>query len=103
MFEAGSLSQLKSPIFVGHATNLRTRFKNHSLGGIKNNIRSKVRNIENKLSFHYAVFEGFSKDKLMVLEQELIDCFGPTLNKVNVISKQTEQKGSLIGEIVGGN
>jgi excinuclease UvrABC nuclease subunit len=82
-----------SPLYVGHSTNLNQRFKNHTVGRTDNNIRRKMSKFTNCMHFYYAVFKDHPKDSLRILEQSLIDVFGPPLNSINSISSgvKTEQ------------
>ena len=77
--------QLQAPLYIGQAHNLRTRFRQHAGGtGQSRQIRRAFTNI---YFWHMEVEEaGMSK-----VEQALIDAFGPTVNRNNVIAARVTE------------
>lgn len=88
-----------SPLYVGHATKLRQRFRQHTIGNKESNIRSKMAKFNNNMYFYFAVFSGHPKDELKYFEQSLIDVFGPPLNSINSISPGVITEESVEGNI----
>lgn len=79
-------NSFSSPLYVGHATKLRQRFKQHTIGSNDSNLRRRMSKFSNCMYFHFAEFRDYPKDELKFLEQSLINVFGPPLNSINSIS-----------------
>jgi hypothetical protein len=76
---------LVTPIYVGHAINLRTRFMQHTRGRSENLIKN-LKYFSQKGMFYFITLPDVYKSQLMYLEQTLIDVFGGSLNKSNPVS-----------------
>lgn len=92
-----------SPLYVGHTTKLRQRFKQHTIGNKENNIRRKMVEFNNCMYFYFALFNDYPIDALKNLEQSLIDVFGPPLNSINSISPGVIMKQPVQGRIQKGS
>ncbi len=82
-------SEFSAPLYVGHSTKLKQRFKQHSNTNRGDNIRGKISygKLQQGLVFCYAVYPEYSVDQLKRLEQGLISAFGPPLNSINAMSR----------------
>ena len=79
---------LVTPIYIGHSTNIRKRFIQHSRGNNYNLIKN-LRYFSQKSMFYFLVLPNTYKSKLEYFEQTLIDAFG---NKRNPVSKERKNK-----------
>ena len=77
----GPLGKAWSPLYVGHTTNLRDRFRTH-LGGRVGQLRSVFATV----SFYHLPLIDRSTRQLRASEQLLIDAFGPIGNTRNAIT-----------------
>ena len=68
------------PLYVGHTTNLRSRFKTHLRGGV-----GSLRFVFAGLSFYHLPLIDRSTRQLRGFEQLLITAFGPIHNSRNAI------------------
>ncbi len=79
--------ELYTPIYIGKATSLRRRFSEHL--SFNNDDLRKAKDIyiqgRDALIFQYTELEEFY---VSTLESILIECFGPTVNKVPGISTE---------------
>lgn len=69
------------PLYVGHTTNLRGRFKNHLNGDV-----GTLRLVFVSPSFYYLPLIDRSTRQLRGFEQLLLDAFGPICNSRNAIT-----------------
>ena len=85
------MEQVYAPMYIGQATSLRKRFCDH-LAGYRNVVL--VKRLFRRLEFWYTPVDA---NGLSVVEQALIDVFGPPANDRNVIGKMGRQvpAGSL--------
>ena len=90
---------LQTPIYIGHATNLRTRFSDHTKAGTDSNLRFRARSVIDFLSFWYLKLDGVTLEELKFHEQTLIDLFKGSLNKIDSVSKKNMEKIKLSGNI----
>ncbi len=82
---------LVTPIYIGHAINLRTRFMQHSRGA-NDNLIKKLQFFSQRSKFYFITLPDLYKSQLMYLEQTLIDAFGGSLNKSNPVSNYRKNK-----------
>ena len=77
----GPFGEAWSPLYVGHTTNLRSRFRTHLGGDI-----GQLRFVFLKVSFYHLSLVDRSTPQLRGFEQLLIDAFGPVGNIRNAIT-----------------
>ena len=82
---------LVNPIYIGHSTNIRKRFIQHTRGNNDNLIKN-LRYFSQKSMFYFLVLPNTYKSKLEYFEQTLIDAFGGALNKSNPVSNERKNK-----------
>ncbi len=77
----GPFGEAWSPLYVGHTTNLRSRFRTHLGGDV-----GQLRFVFLKVSFYHLPLVDRSTPQLRGFEQLLIDAFGPVGNTRNAIT-----------------
>ena len=77
---SGPFGNAWSPLYVGHTTNLRSRFKTHLGGDV-----GQLRLLFAEVSFYHLPLVNRSTPQLRGFEQLLIDAFGPVANTRNAI------------------
>ncbi len=77
--------RLQNPIYIGKATSIKQRFKSHLKKNEK--IRELKRCFRNKLDFCFLVLPNNTSDEtLRILEQNMIDCYGPQFNEIDSVA-----------------
>ena len=77
--------RLQNPMYIGKAKSLKKRFKSH----IKKNerIRQLKSCYRNKLDFCFLKLPNDTSDlTLRLLEQNMIDCYGPQFNEIDSVA-----------------
>jgi excinuclease UvrABC nuclease subunit len=77
--------KLQNPMYIGKSMNLNRRFKDHVRRN--ENIRELRNCFKDNLEFCFIKITGeIDTDSLGLLEQNMIDCFGPQFNEINSVS-----------------
>ena len=77
--------RLQNPMYIGKATSIKQRFKSHLKKNEK--IRGLKRCFRNKLDFCFLVLHNNTSDEtLRILEQNMIDCYGPQFNEIDSVA-----------------
>lgn len=84
-------SDLITPIYIGHSTNIRKRFMQHTRGN-NNNLIKNLKYFSQNSMFYFIVLPNAFKSQLEYFEQTLIDVFGGSLNKSNPVSDVRREK-----------
>jgi len=84
-------NNLITPIYIGHSTNIRKRFMQHTRGNNSNLIKNLKYFSQNSM-FYFIVLPNAYKSQLEYFEQTLIDVFGGSLNKSNPVSDVRREK-----------
>jgi len=85
---------LQTPLYIGKATNLKRRFKDHIRVGIK--IQKLKKTFGTKLEFCFLQLENDILDEdLRLHEQSMIDCFGPQFNEIDSVAVLSPLRGKL--------
>ena len=84
-----------SPVYIGHSTRLRRRFLAHSTGSYAGALWKTLQKFPNQVEFHYKLLPTTSVKDLKLLEQELLNIYGPPINKINSQSARATLRGSL--------
>ena len=103
LISAEPFANFTSPLYVGHTTRLRQRFRQHAIGNKPGNLRSKGNIFTKYMTFYFALFEDYTKDELKKMEQSLIDVYGPPLNSINSISQGVITEDSISGSLIIGD
>jgi len=88
-------SSFKAPVYIGHSISMDKRFLAHSRGSYENALWKTLQKFVNQVEFHYKLFPNVNVSDLRLLEQELINIYGPSINKINSKSKKDRIMGSL--------
>ena len=86
--------KLQNPMYIGKAKNIKRRFRYH----LKYNERviSLKNCFRNKLDFHYLKLPNSTTDNILrLLEQSMIDCYGPQFNEIDSVSVSSPLRGTL--------
>ena len=89
-----NLLQLNTPIYMGIAKNLRTRFLQHL--STKDSLYPAWKCYGSNMNFYYLKIDPYEKQKIQLLyEQPMIDCFGKVVNKIDSVGKNNPIRGNI--------
>ena len=71
-------NEISSPLYIGRAICIRSRFKDHLN---KNKYGRKIQKLNLKCFFSYLPLEGQTINEITHIEDSLIETFGPVYNK----------------------
>ena len=76
----GTLSNFKSPIYIGISENLKRRFREYT-NDTTHLVYKAKKVFKTKLIYHFLETDNLDRDSLENLEEKLVKCFGPSANE----------------------